>query len=217
MEQWQERRSHERASWSNTQWLNEIAELKKDGFPESDGEILRLLEAYSHITTAEEDVLNIMCLLSSNNSRRGLYAPFWIEKQGNSVIHRTTGSDYPCEMYDVQALENSIKFWADERYYYLKLYFDCGCDTHDRDYDYSRACEELSIHLIDESGLVILYDSESIIAVDRSSCSWNSILLFDFYVTTRCWQSYGESCESALMTMAFAPCYLQKNFARDYV
>ena len=202
----------ERASWSHTQWLNEIAELKQDGFPESDEEILQLLEAYSHVNAAEEDLLKTMRLLSDHNTRKDLYAPCWIQKQG-----RSSTIDVDFEMYDVEASENFIEFWTDERYYYMKLDFYCGCKNH-RDYDDCQTCEKLSIRLMEENEHIILHDIQNnMIAVDRKVCSWNSILLFDFSVLTCCWQSCWQKCESAPMTMVFAPCYLQKHFARDDV
>jgi len=215
----EKQRRRERASWSNAQWLNEIAKLEKDGFPESDEEILQLMEAYSHITVSEEDVLNIMSLLSAHNTRRNLYAPFWIKKQGRSKVRRELVDDaFPSIMYEVKGRKYHIEFWTDERYYYLKMDFECGCEPYYADYDCSETCDEVSIQLTEEDGLVTLFDpDDNIIAVDRSGCSWNSILLFDFSVLNDCWRCYGPKCESAPMTMVFAPCYLQKYFAREHL
>lgn len=116
----------------------------------------------------------------------------------------------------VEAYPNGIVFWMDDRYYYLQLALSCGCvDESCLEFNYgvSEKCDELHVQFPKESDSDVLSCREKgIIRIDREICPYNRLILLDFSVLLEC--SYNE-CESAPMSMVFAPYYLKKHYLRE--
>lgn len=203
------------------EWRKIIDERTKEGFPESNEEVLELFAAYSHVSAAEEEIDHAMALLMEHNRKKGLNSPFWINKTDEDYCSNGYTTHLTCEdvfvLLGVEAQPNGIAFWMDDSYYYLQLALSCGCvDESCREFGYgeSEKCDELYIQFPKESDTVALCCREKgIIRIDREACPYNGLILLDFSVLLKC--DYNE-CESAPMSMVFAPCYLKKHYLREH-